>query len=77
MPELPEDVFVEAVRQVVLADADWFPKVDGGSLYIRPFMFANEHFLGVRPATKYKFVVILSPGRQLLQIRRARRFGLG
>ncbi|QZH74192.1 MAG: branched-chain amino acid aminotransferase [Erythrobacter sp.] len=61
MPELPEDVFVEAVRQAVLADADWFPKVDGGSLYIRPFMFANEHFLGVRPATKYKFLVILSP----------------
>ena len=61
MPELPEELFVEAVRQLVLADADWFPKVEGGSLYIRPFMFANEHFLGVRPATKYKFVVILSP----------------
>ncbi|RPF70747.1 branched-chain amino acid aminotransferase [Aurantiacibacter spongiae] len=61
MPELPEDVFVEAVRQVVLKDSDWFPKVEGGSLYIRPFMFANEHFLGVRPAKKYKFLVILSP----------------
>ena len=61
MPELPEEAFVEAVKQLVLADADWFPKVDGGSLYIRPFMFANEHFLGVRPAKKYKFLVILSP----------------
>ena len=61
MPELPEDAFIEAVRQTVLADVDWFPKVDGGSLYIRPFMFANEHFLGVRPAKKYKFLVILSP----------------
>ncbi|WAT17908.1 branched-chain amino acid aminotransferase [Aurantiacibacter sp. MUD11] len=61
MPEIPEDVFIEAVRQLVLKDADWFPQVDGGSLYIRPFMFANEHFLGVRPATKYKFIVILSP----------------
>ncbi|AKQ41815.1 branched chain amino acid aminotransferase apoenzyme [Aurantiacibacter atlanticus] len=61
MPELPEDVFIESVRQVVKADADWFPSVGGGSLYIRPFMFANEHFLGVRPATKYKFLVILSP----------------
>ena len=61
MPELPEDVFIEAVKQVVKKDADWFPGVEGGSLYIRPFMFANEHFLGVRPATKYKFIVILSP----------------
>ncbi|RJY08070.1 branched-chain amino acid aminotransferase [Aurantiacibacter aquimixticola] len=61
MPDLPEDVFVEAIRQVVLADKDWFPGVEGGSLYIRPFMFANEHFLGVRPAKKYKFLVILSP----------------
>lgn len=61
MPELPEETFIEAVRQAVLADADWFPRVDGGSLYIRPFMFANEHFLGVRPATRYKFLVIVSP----------------
>ncbi|KLE35910.1 branched-chain amino acid aminotransferase [Aurantiacibacter luteus] len=61
MPALPEDVFVEAVRQAVLADKDWFPAVDGGSLYVRPFMFANEAFLGVRPATRYKFLVILSP----------------
>ena len=61
MPQLPEDVFVEAVKQPVLKDRDWFPGVEGGSLYIRPFMFANEHFLGVRPATKYKFLVILSP----------------
>lgn len=60
MPEIPEDVFIESVKQVVKADADWFPQVDGGSLYIRPFMFANEHFLGVRPATKYKFIVLLS-----------------
>ena len=61
MPELPEEAFIEACRLAVLADRDWFPKVDGGSLYIRPFMFANEHFLGVRPAKKYKFLVIMSP----------------
>ncbi|MFB0610978.1 branched-chain amino acid aminotransferase [Aurantiacibacter poecillastricola] len=61
MPELPEEAFIEAVETVVKADRSWFPKVEGGSLYIRPFMFANEHFLGVRPAKKYKFLVILSP----------------
>lgn len=61
MPGLPEDAFVEAVRQLVMADRDWFPTVDGGSLYLRPFMFADEPFLGVRPAKHYKFLVIASP----------------
>ena len=60
MPEMPEDAFVEAVRQLALADRDWFPQVEGGSLYMRPFMFASEAFLGVRPAKQYKFLVICS-----------------
>jgi len=60
MPNLPEDVFVDSVRQLVLADRDWFPTVEGGSLYIRPFMIATEAFLGVRPAKQYKFLVIVS-----------------
>jgi branched-chain amino acid aminotransferase len=61
MPNLPEDLFVEACRQIVLKDRDWFPSVEGGSLYLRPFMFASENFLGVRPAREYKFLVIASP----------------
>ena len=48
-------------RQLVAADRDWFPTVEGGSLYLRPFMFATEAFLGVRPAKQYKFLVIASP----------------
>jgi branched-chain amino acid aminotransferase len=58
MPEIPEDLFVAAVRELVLADRDWFPPVEGGSLYLRPFMFASEAFLGVRPAREYKFLII-------------------
>jgi branched-chain amino acid aminotransferase len=61
MPELPEAMFIEAVRQLVAADRDWFPSVEGGSLYLRPFMIATEAFLGVRPAKQYKFLVIASP----------------
>jgi branched-chain amino acid aminotransferase len=61
MPEMPEDAFIEAVRQMVLADREWFPQVAGGSLYLRPFMIATEPFLGVRPAKQYKFLVIASP----------------
>ncbi|WP_292962125.1 branched-chain amino acid aminotransferase [Novosphingobium sp. UBA1939] len=61
MPELPEALFVQAVKEMVLADKDWFPTVEGGSLYLRPFMFASEAFLGVRPSKQYKFLVIASP----------------
>lgn len=60
MPELPEEAFVESIRQVVLADRDWFPTCEGGSLYIRPFMIATEPFLGVRPAKQYKFITFLT-----------------
>jgi len=60
MPNIPEDLFIDAVRRLVMADRDWFPPVEGGSLYLRPFMFATEAFLGVRPARQYKFLVIAS-----------------
>jgi branched-chain amino acid aminotransferase len=61
MAELPEDLFVESIRQLVAIDRDWFPTVEGGSLYIRPFMFASEVFLGVKPSSEYLYLVILSP----------------
>lgn len=60
MPLLPEDAFLAAIEHLVRADADWIPP-SGGSLYLRPFMFANETFLGVRPANSYTFCVIASP----------------
>ncbi|MGQ0585352.1 MAG: branched-chain amino acid aminotransferase [Reyranella sp.] len=59
MPILPEEVFLEAVDQLVSIDRDWIPDGDG-SLYIRPFMFANEIFLGVKPSSDYLFIVIAS-----------------
>lgn len=60
MPELPEDVFIAAVEQLVKVDADWVPGGEG-SYYLRPFMFATEAFLGVRPANEYIFCVIGCP----------------
>ncbi len=59
MPELPESVFLQAVDELVKIDADWIPG-DEGSLYLRPFMFATEAFLGVRPSYEYLFVLIAS-----------------
>lgn len=60
MPQLPEDLFLESCRALVRADAGWFPPVDGGSIYLRPFMFASEVFLGVKPASEYLYIVIAS-----------------
>jgi branched-chain amino acid aminotransferase len=61
MPQLPEELFIESIRRLISADRDWIPTIEGGSLYLRPFMFASEAFLGVRPAREYKFLVIASP----------------
>ncbi len=61
MPELPADLFIGAVKELVLADRAWIPTADGASLYLRPFMIATEAFLGVRPAKQYQFIVIASP----------------
>ena len=61
MPEFPEDLFMEALKQLIKVDADWVPTKEGCSLYIRPFMFASEELLGVRPADEYKFMIFTSP----------------
>jgi branched-chain amino acid aminotransferase len=60
MPQLPEAAFVDAVDELVKVDRDWIPDGDG-SLYLRPFMFASEVFLGVKPSSEYLFLVIASP----------------
>lgn len=61
MPELPEAMFIDSVRRLVEIDKAWIPATEGSSLYLRPFMFASEAFLGVRPARQYKYLVIASP----------------
>ncbi|MEU4129102.1 branched-chain amino acid aminotransferase [Streptomyces wuyuanensis] len=62
MPELPVETFIEACDALVQQDKAWVPEHGGeASLYLRPFMFANEVGLGVRPANEYLFIVIASP----------------
>ena len=60
MPELPEELFLESVERLVKADANWIPESDGGALYLRPFMFASEVFLGVKPSAEYLYMVLAS-----------------
>src|SRR5450759_1421197 len=61
LPPLAEDAFVASVEALVRADVDWVPTGGETSLYLRPFMFASESFLGVRPAQEVTYVVIASP----------------
>jgi len=61
LPELPTDYFIESLKELIAADGDWVPADPDTSLYIRPFMFAKEAFLGVRPAEKVNYYVIASP----------------
>ncbi len=61
LPELPTELFVESLRQLIAVDGAWVPTAPETSLYLRPFMFAKEAFLGVRPAEKVAYYLIASP----------------
>lgn len=61
MPEFPEDLFVAGLKELVKAERNWIPPQDGSALYLRPFMYADEPFIGMRAATSFKFIIIASP----------------
>ncbi|GAA1512469.1 branched-chain amino acid aminotransferase [Agromyces terreus] len=61
LPELPSEIFIESLKKLVEVDGDWVPDAAETSLYLRPFMFAKEAFLGVRPSKKVAYYVIASP----------------
>jgi branched-chain amino acid aminotransferase len=61
MPEVNPDLFLEAMNALIQVDADWLPKSEGTSLYIRPTMIATEAALGVKTSKQYLFYIILSP----------------
>ena len=61
LPELPEEVFVEAIDRLIAIDRDWVPSAPEHSFYLRPFMFASEVSLNVHPSTEVTFLLIASP----------------
>lgn len=62
IPELPQELFIESLRQLIAVDSDWVPPGGGEeSLYLRPFIIATEAGLGVRPAAEYRYLLIASP----------------
>jgi len=61
IPEIDEEFALFALKKLISIDKDWVPNVEGTSLYVRPFIFADEPYLGVAPSNTYKFMIILSP----------------
>ncbi len=61
LPQIPEDIALEVLTTFVKHEADWTPRLEGTSLYIRPFLFGNDENLGVHAVHSAKFVIICSP----------------
>lgn len=61
MPEFPEAKFIEALEHLLRLDKDWIPTKPGSALYIRPFMFATDEFIGVRASKTYKLIIFTQP----------------
>ena len=61
MPHVPQDIFMQSILDVVALSANFVPQRSGESLYLRPFMYAAEESLGIKPAEKFVFMVIASP----------------
>lgn len=61
MPGLPEEMFMESLAELISVDRAWIPDKAGASLYIRPFLFSADEYIGIRPSLSFTYMVILSP----------------
>ena len=61
MQPIPEEYFMEGLKQLIRVDKGWIPTKEGSGLYIRPFMFATDAFIGVRPSDTYRFSIFTCP----------------
>ena len=61
MPEVPEEIFINGLSELLRVDSAWVPKGEGQSLYIRPFMFSADPYIGVKPSDSYYFIIFTSP----------------
>ncbi|HYG03179.1 MAG TPA: branched-chain amino acid aminotransferase [Chryseosolibacter sp.] len=61
MPSVPEELFMEGLSTLLDLDRKWIPTAAGASLYIRPFLFSAEEYIGIRPSNEFSFMIIMSP----------------
>jgi branched-chain amino acid aminotransferase len=61
IPEINEDLFVNSILELIAIDKNWVPKNLDHSLYIRPFIFASDPYIGIKPSDSYKFMIFTCP----------------
>ncbi len=61
MPILPESIFMQGLHALLDLDRQWIPREEGGALYMRPYMFATDDFIGVKPSERYTFAIFCCP----------------
>ena len=61
IPQIDEQMYIDAIKELVAVDKDWIPQKPDTALYIRPFIIGTDKFLGVAASNTYKFIIILSP----------------
>ena len=61
MPEISEEVFMGGMTELLRIDRDWVPGIPGTSLYLRPFMFATDEYIGLKPSQNYRFILFTCP----------------
>ncbi len=61
LPPVPEEYFMEGIAELLRLDKNWIPDREGTSLYIRPFLFATNEYIGIKTPTKFRFMIITSP----------------
>lgn len=61
MPEVPREVFIGGLKELIRLDERWIPNDPGSALYIRPFLFATDDYIGIRPSSNYRFIIFCCP----------------
>ncbi len=61
MPSVPSALFIECLSELISLDREWIPSARGASLYVRPFLFSADEYIGIRPSVNFTFMVITSP----------------
>ena len=61
MAQVPEDIFMDGLKELIKLDQDWIPTKTGSSLYIRPFLFATDEYVGIKPSDDFTFIIFTCP----------------
>lgn len=61
IPEIPEEIFMTGLTELLKLDSKWVPEIPDTSLYIRPYIFALDEYIGIRPSETYKFIIFTCP----------------